>query len=437
MSRVTTSRHRGARIRLGTSGLSRIAGISASLLGTQAVTSILGLIFWTLAAREFARSDVGFAGAALSLMLFLGSLGSLGFGTALIARLPITASNERRVLIRTCVATAATAGALLGLIVPILAVHVFRVVALSPIAGSIWTVLGFALGTGLTAAVMVLDQAVLTVGIGALQFQRNVTASGVKIVMLLALGVAGVHGGMVIYLAWAVGNLASLPLVSWRSRGGRATSRAGRLIEPVLLRGIGRLALSHNALNVSLQAALLLLPVLVTVVVSASANASFNAAIMVSGFVFALPYAVSIGLFAAARGDESEVLSRMRLTIPFGLAVSAAADLALFPLAGPILHIFGSAYAADGTVLLRLIVLAGLPFVIKDHFIALRRVQGRTTQALAVIVGFLLLELAGAALGAESHGVVGLCIGWLAVLAIEAVALAVPLILALRRAGVR
>ena len=418
--------------RLGASGFSRIAGISASLLGTQALTSALGLIFWTLAAREFVTAEVGVAGAAIALMMLLGMFGSFGLGTALIARLPRTASDERRVLVRTCLAAAAAAGVLLGLIVPTLAVHVFGATGLAPIAGSIWPLLGFALGTGLTASVIVLDQAVLTVGIGALQLERNVSASALKIGALAALGVAGIHGGMVIFLSWTIGNLLSLPLVAWRTRGGRMLAHGRRLVEPTLLRSIGRLALSHNALNVSIQAALLLLPVLVTVLISASANASFNAAIMLAGFVFALPYAVSIGLFAAARGDESEIVKRMRLTIPFGLAVSAAANLVLFPLAGPLLHIFGPTYATEGTVLLRLIVLAGLPFVVKDHFIALRRVQGRTTQALAVTSVFLVLELAGAAMGAQLGGVVGLCVGWLSVLGIEAIILAVPLIAALR-----
>jgi O-antigen/teichoic acid export membrane protein len=438
MSRVTTSKTRGAGqrgplARLSASGFSRIAGVSASLLGTQALTSVLGLIFWTLAAREFVTSDVGVAGAAIALMMLLGSVGSFGLGTVLIARLPGVAPHERRVLIRTCLATAATVGALLGLIVPTVAVHVFHATALAPIAGSIWPLLGFALGTGLTASVIVLDQAVLTIGIGALQLERNVTASAVKVGALVVLGLLGIHGGMVIFLAWTIGNLLSLPLVAWRTRGGRALAQGRQLVEPKLLRGMGRLAVSHNLLNISIQAALLLLPVLVTVLVSASANASFNAAIMLAGFVFALPYAISVGLFAAARGDESEILKRMRLTILFGLAVSAAADLVLFPLAGPLLHIFGSSYAAEGTVLLRLVVLAGLPFVVKDHFIALRRVQGRTTQALAVTSVFLVFELAGAAVGAQVDGVVGLCVGWLAVLVVEALILAVPLVLALRR----
>ncbi|MDP9026584.1 MAG: hypothetical protein M3N46_03385, partial [Actinomycetota bacterium] len=390
-------KERGPLGRLGSSGFSRIAGISASLVGTQALTSVLGLIFWTLAAREFLTAEVGVAGAAIALMMLLGSLGSLGLGTVLIARLPSTDVAERRVLIRTCLAAAAAGGVLLGLIVPTVAVHAFGTTALAPIAGSIWPLLGFAVGTGLTSMVIVLDQAVLTIGIGALQFERNVAASSVKIVALLVLGALGAHGGMIVFVAWAIGNLASLPLVAWRTRGGRVLARGRRLVEPALLRGVGRLAVSHHALNVSIQAVLQLLPVLVLVLVSAAANASFNAAIMLAGFVFALPYAVSVGLFAAARGDESEITKRMRLTIPFGLAVSVAANLVLFPLAGPLLHIFGPQYAADGTVLLRLVVLAGIPFVVKDHFIALRRVQGRTTQALAVTSVFLVLELAGAA----------------------------------------
>src|SRR6478752_8286249 len=65
-------------------GLRRVAGITASLVGTQAFTSVLGLVFWTLAARRFSVADVGVAGAAVAMMMLLGSFGSLGLGTLLI-----------------------------------------------------------------------------------------------------------------------------------------------------------------------------------------------------------------------------------------------------------------------------------------------------------------------------------------------------------------
>ncbi len=423
-------------------GLRRVAGISASLVGSQALTSVLGLLFWTLAARTFKTSAVGVAGAAVSMMMLLGSLGSLGLGTLLIAKLPTTDLGQRRVLVRTCLLAAGSAGFLLALIVPSIAIHAFGADNFRPIAGSLPTLIGLAIGTGLMSVVLVLDQAVLTIGFGALQLERNITASTVKIVALFVLSQfltpeagavgagssrAGLSSGMVIFLAWTIGNLLSLPIVALRTRGGRIHQDSRRLVQPSLMRGLGRSAISHHALNTTLQAALQILPILVTLMVSSQENAFFNSALMVCGFVFALPYSISIGLFASAGGKESDVLARMRLTIPFSLVVSIAAYLFLFPMAGTVLGIFGSSYAAEGVDVLRILALAGIPFVIKDHFVALRRVQGRTTAAVAVLSGFLVVEVVAAVLGASLGGTIGLCVGWLIVLFIEAAILAVPL----------
>ena len=415
------------------SGLRRVVGMSVSLVGTQALTSVLGLAFWTLAARSFTTSDVGVAGAAVSMMLLLASLGSLGLGTLLIARLPLTDQGSRRILVRTSLLAAGGTSAVLGAVVPLLAVHVFGASNLRPLVASPLTVLGFATGTALMAVVLVLDQAVLTIGVGVLQFERNVVASVVKIGVLVLFGALGVTGGMGIFLAWAVGTLVSLPLVSWRTRGGRALQADRRVADPTALKGLGRMAASHHALNTTLQAALQILPIMVTVLLSARDNAYFNTAVLVSGFVFALPYAIAISLFASASGSESEVLSRIQLTLPFSLGVSVLANIALYPLAGFVLGLFGQSYASEGVRILHALVLAGLPFVIKDHFIALRRVQGRTTEAVWLLGGFLIVELAAAAVGARLDGTLGLCLAWVGVLMIEAVIMAFPLYASWRR----
>ena len=415
------------------SGLRRVVGLSVSLVGTQALTSILGLAFWTLAARSFSTSAVGVAGAAVAMMMLLSSLGSLGLGTLLIARLPLTDQGNRRVLVRTSLLAAGGTSAVLGAVVPLVAVHFFGAVNLRPLVASPLTVLGFAAGTALMAIVLVLDQAVLTIGVGILQFERNVVASVVKIGALVLFGALGVTGGMGIFLAWAVGTLVSLPLVSWRTRGGRDLQADRRLADPSALKGLGRMAASHHALNTTLQAALQILPIMVTVLLSAQENAYFNTAVLVSGFVFALPYAIAISLFASASGSEAQVLSRIQLTLPFSLGVSVLANIALYPLAGFVLSLFGQSYASEGVQILHALVLAGLPFVIKDHFIALRRVQGRTTEAVWLLGGFLVVELVAAAIGAQLGGTIGLCLAWVGVLMVEAVIMAFPLYSSWRR----
>lgn len=411
--------------------LRRVAGITTSLVGTQALTSVLGLIFWTLAARLFVETEVGVAGAAVATMMLLGTLGTLGLGTLLIARLPGTPPDRRRVLVRTCLVAAATAAGGLALAVPLVAVHLFGARNLGPLVDSPLALAGLVLGTALFSLTLVLDQAVLTIGVGSLQLERNIAASAIKIVALVVLSAAGAAAGMAILLAWTIGSLLSLPLVSWRTGGGRRApagrDRGRRWIEVRLLPGMGREALSHHALNITVQAALQILPIMVTVLLTAQDNAYFNSAILVSGFVFALPYAISIGLFAAADGDERRTLERMRLTIPVGIGVSLTAYLVLFPFAGPALSLFGSAYADQGADILRALVLAGVPFVVKDHYVALRRVQNRTSPAVAVLGIFLIVELAAAAAGALVGGTVGLCLAWVAVLFVEAGVLMVPL----------
>lgn len=412
-------------------GLRRIAQISSSLTGTQAATALLGLAFWTLAARQFSVEAVGVAGAAVSLMLLLGTFGTFGLGTLLIARLPHTPQGDRRVLVRTSLAAAGALAAGLAVVVPLVAIAGLDA-GLGSIAGTPPRAALFAVGTALMAVAIVLDQAVLVLGSGSLQLERNVVASATKVLVLLALGLTGATSGMAIFLAWTVGTLVSLPLVAFRTRGGRALESSGRLLDRASLRGLGRVAASHHALNTTLQAPLQLLPVVVLLVLSAGDNGIFSTALQVTGFVFALPYAISVGLFAAAEGDEHRVLSTMRFTLPLGLGVSLLATLVLLPFAPVVLSVFGATYSSEGAQVLRLLVLAGLPFVVRDHFVALRRVQGRTGHATSVLLGFTVVELLAAYAGARVGGTEGLTGAWVGVLYVEALVLGALLLRARR-----
>ena len=413
------------------SGLRKVAAISASLVSTYAITSVLGLAFWLVAARQFPIGSVGVAGASVATMLLLGTLGTCGLGTLLIARLPHTEQGRRRVLVRTALALAGAVGFVLAAVVPFAAIAV-GITGLRSITGTPATAALFAVGTALMAIAIVVDQAVLVIGNGNLQLERNSVASLAKLVFLVALAAAGQSGGMAIFLAWTLGTLVSLPLVAWRTRGGRALAAPGRLLDRTTLRGLGGQALSHHSLNTALQAPLQLLPLLVLIGVSAESNGVFSTALQVTGAIFALPFAIAVALFASARGDERDLLDRIRLTLPLSLGISLLGNLVLFPLAGPVLSLFGAEYSAQGVEVLRILALAGLPFVVKDHFVALRRVQGRTTEATAVMVGTGALELAAAAVGLALDGLVGLCVWWLGALLVEALVLALPLLVAVR-----
>src|SRR5579864_3579031 len=67
---------------------------AGSLIGTTAVTSGLGFVYWWVAARQYAPEAVGLASATVSTMLLLGSISMLGLGTLLITELPRQPGRE-------------------------------------------------------------------------------------------------------------------------------------------------------------------------------------------------------------------------------------------------------------------------------------------------------------------------------------------------------
>lgn len=414
----------GKRPRFGEFG--RIASITATLVGTQAATSLLGFAYWTIAARRFPVAAMGVAGAATAAMQMLGSVGMLGFGTLLIAQLAAVAQSRRRLLLRTTVALVAVVSLILGIVFA-LGVGALPVGGLRSVGSSPFSVVLFAVGVSVTGVTLVLDQAGLAIGSGMLQLERNIAASTTKIFALLLLSYAGHRGGMAIYLSWTVGTILSMGFVVWRTRGGRRLQEGRKWFEPSTLRGYGRAAASHHLLNLSIQAPALLLSPLVAIEVSTTAAGYFSTVILVAGFVFVLPFAISVGLFAATAGNESTVVDRMRFTLPVSIVASLSADAVIYVAAPYVLGVFGSTYAAHGVLFLRLLVLAGLPFVVKDHYVAVRRVQGRTGPAARLMLATAVLEVAAAAVGADIAGTTGLCVAWVCALMLEGSAFAVPL----------
>jgi hypothetical protein len=94
----------------------------------------------------------------LSAMLLLGTLASLGWGTLLIGELPRHPERQGP-LLTTAILVTATVGAALGVLFALVGPLFF--VRLRAFNGDIWVVGLFALGVSLTAATLVLDQAVI------------------------------------------------------------------------------------------------------------------------------------------------------------------------------------------------------------------------------------------------------------------------------------
>ena len=136
-----------------------------------------------------------------------------------------------------------------------------------------------------------------------------------------------------------------------------------------------------------------------------------------------IPYLLALSLFAERSGDQGLLHRHVRRTLPLGLALCGGIVVVAEVAAPLVLRIFGPAYAMNGTTALRLLVLVGPAYVIKDHYVAIRRAQGRLGHAAKVMAAGTSAEAAGAALGGIYWGMTGLCVGWAVAASCEAVVL--------------
>lgn len=397
---------------------------AGSLLGATAVTSALGVAFWGVAPAYFSIDAIGLAGATIAAMMLLGQIGTLGLQTLLIGELP-RRGDEATPLIVTALVVVGAAGVGLGALFALLAPYLFaplRVLATGP-----GNVALFAAGVGLTTAAFVVDAALVGLLRGDLRLGRNTVFAAVKLGAVVVAGqfLRG-EGGLAIYAAWVAGNALSLfGLAAFVV----ACGRRPRTWRPDwgLLRGLGRAALGHHALNLVQTVPNTAFSLVVTAILSVAMNGYFNYAWMVASFVSLGLSALTTVLYAVGAGDPASLAQRMRVTLRLSLGAAMLATLVTTLGADPIMTALGHGdgrYARYGAWSLRVFELGIFPLIVKSHYVAVSRVYGRMTRAALLIACGGVLELALAATGARVGGLTGFSVGWLVAVGIEALFMA-------------
>jgi O-antigen/teichoic acid export membrane protein len=392
---------------------------AGSLVGTTAVTSVLGFVYWWLAARQFSLEAVGLASAAISAMLLLGEFAILGLGTLLIGELPRQRGKESS-LISAALILVGGVGGCLGIVFAAVAPYLstdFRV-----LRASIGDVALFAAGVSLTAITLVLDQALIGLLRGELQLWRNALFAGIKLGALFVASLWLLHTvGLTIYATWTVGNALSLAALAGFAVLKGGGSRKIQLPQWGLLKKLGPEALKHHALNLMIGAPSLALPVLVTVLLSATTNAWFFVAWNLASIANIISVALTVTLYAVSSAQPALLARKIRVTLSLAFLASALTSCILLLGTMQVLGLFGHSYAEHAAWSLRILAVESFPFIIKNHYIAVCRIQGRVAHATLVVIATSLLELGGAVLGTYLGGLTGLSLGWFAAVCIEAV----------------
>lgn len=403
---------------------------AGSLFGTTILTAGLGAVYWAVAARIFPATAVGLAAAAISAMILMGRVATLGLGTVLMGELSQHEGSERG-LIYSATTISAVAGVVLGAVFIVAAGSVAP--GLSPLRMPAGIIL-FTIGVASTGAGFVLDQAFIGLLRGGIQLLRNAVASVAKLLVLILIAWIGFgfvpRDGVSLFLTWVAGGVLSMAVILAVPRSavhGKAT--------PLwhVPAGLAGLALRHHLLNLSILAPGLLLPLLVTTVMSAEANAYFYIAYTIASLGWAVPAALAIALYASGARDIEALTARVRLAFWVCIAAGVAFNLVVLVAAGPLLAIFGAPYAERAGTLLRLLSLGIFPLIINSLYVPIARLERRFLQGTILMVAGMLVGFFFVVVGARASGLDGIGVGWL----IGACIAALPLLPAVVRVAVR
>jgi O-antigen/teichoic acid export membrane protein len=402
---------------------------AAALYGATIITSLLGFIYWFVAARLVPAQAVGIASAVQSAAQFLGYFCVIGLNTLVISELSAKKGDARSLML-----TAAASVGIVALVVSA-AVAIGLQSLSSAIREGVHGPLGllvFALLGSLTTVLLVLDDACIGLLRGDLQLKRNAVFAVSKLALLpLLIWAWASQSGIELVVAWLAGLAISCVTLTVQlvkvTRGQPSRLEFRRLLEK------RQLMIGHHWLNLSIQSPRLILPVLVIVILGPKANAAFTAAFLVVSFVNVIPSQLSTVLFALAPGDEAALRHQVRKTMRICRLLSLLSAVLFFLLAGFILRVFGHDYVRATTALI-IVGLTTYPQSIKAHYVAIARVRGwMQVAAFRTTVGAL-LEIGLAAAGAHVHGLTGLAVGYLAATLTETVLFS-PLVFGVLRAA--
>jgi O-antigen/teichoic acid export membrane protein/aminoglycoside phosphotransferase (APT) family kinase protein len=386
-------------------------GNGYALILSSTATSVLGVVYWILAARTYSPSIVGLNSAAISAMMFLAGVAQLNLTSALIRFIPGAGQLTWRLVVYAYLISIGVAG-LVSLIF-LLWLNTWAPALSSLTANPVFN--PWFIGATMAWCIFVLQDSVLTGLHQAIWVPlENTIFSIVKIVLLLMFARPLARYG--IFASWTLALIvALLPtnfLIFRRLIPKRAQAVAGPVAPIALAQGIKYVAADYLG-SLFWLVSTALLPVIVTRQAGATANAYFYLAWTMAYSLYLVSPNMGSSLIVEAATDQARLSSysyrvfvhTIRLLVPVVAIVMVGAPY--------LLRIFGSGYAAEGTTLLRLLALSAIPNIINALYISIARVQRRLTALVMVLAGLCMLVLTLSYTLLPIYGITGVGLAWL------------------------
>jgi O-antigen/teichoic acid export membrane protein len=399
---------------------------SLAVVLSSAVTSLLGLAFWGVAAKLFPAAEVGVAAAMILSAVMLSTLSNLSLGALYERFLPVAGRRAGSLLVRGYLAVAGMACVLaIGLILLGPRHTLFR---------SGWEVAIYPAFVVVLALFALQDNTVAGLGVARWGAAKNAFHGAAKLAAIIALAATG--AALAIVVSWGLTAAVALcwVMVAIRKRVRNDARYSGPPALPPRRELLQYFGASYGITALA-SIAPLVVPLVVIARVGPEASAYFAVCWSIVSAV-AIVLNLLISPFVAECAAHPDKIGNLSANfVKMVVAVAVLGGLGLAYVAPVALGFIGSQYRQQGTPLLHLAALFIPLTVVSAVYGGLARVYRRLTLAVATECVVTAVIIGGTAATTGSMGVLGVGLSYLVAEAVATMILLGPLIRWLRELG--
>lgn len=348
---------------------------SLFMMGSTAIVSATGFVFWLIVANLYDDAQVGLATAIISAVTFIMNLSMLGLNYSIIRFLPKSKQKNQLMSETFSIVSLAAAASAFGflLLLPILSPSLLF---LREGYGAV----AFLLFAVLISLDFISESIFMAMRAGKYIFIKNTLVSVSKLVLPLFFVGLGAIG---VFIAWALALSSALLVTSWV-----LMNKFKFTFSPKFDRKKLQEMINFSSINFIVGmfgiAPGLILPLLITNTINPETAAYFYVSYMIANLLYTIPFATTQSLFAEGSHDENNFKASVTKALKLILVLLLPAIVVLMFLSTYILQFFGKSYSVEGVRFLQLLALAGIPVAINYIGLTVLNVK-RKLSALLVI----------------------------------------------------
>ena len=379
-----------------------------ALVANTAGTTLVGVIYWAVAAHVYGREALGRSSALVAALILVSSFAQLNMTNTLPRFIPKAGRSAGR-FIASSYGVSSVAALIGGL----------AFVTVLPRMSSQWHFVSSSMLLSVTFVASVVVWGVFALqDVALLSLQRPVLVPVENFVygvckLLMLVGFAWALPLTGIFISWVIPLAITVPAVNWLIfRRYLKKRRPPAVSEGVNRREVIRFASVNYIGTVLAQVSGNLLPLLVLSTLGAAANGSFYIAWSIASGLGLVALNFGTSLLVEGASAPHRLAELTRGVIARCLTITTVGAGVLILAARPILEIYGSGYAIHATALLGMLAVGTIPNCLVVVAVSLDRIAGRVGRATLTRLALTVLVLGASGLLLRKVGIEGVAWAW-------------------------